>query len=169
MKKLFVAVFILTLTAAVAGAQVAPTPQAATPQPSATAKTLAEYMQPIQYDGIQLNFVVVNATTSEILFQAPLKYAMRARAAQSTILYVQGTPQKDMDFSTNFTIVQNGKTIATTPTNIKNFVNGKVTKGERIDGYLTFAEKVDLTTKFTLKYANGSGVVNAHDFAFPKQ
>ncbi len=138
-----------------AQAPAAQAPGAAAPAPGAN--PLADYTRQIKYDGLTLSVVLINSRTAEVLFQAPMKYSMRARSAQQTVLYVQGTPQKDFDLTTTFSIEQEGQTMQGTSTSIKNFVNGKVPAGQRIDGIVDFAKKVDITKPFTVK--NGKGEV----------
>src|SRR2546423_10396392 len=50
-----------------------------------------------------------------------------------------------------FSIEQDGQTISGTSTSIKNFVNGKVPAGQRIDGIVEFSKKVDISKPFTVK------------------
>jgi hypothetical protein len=71
----------------------------------------------------------------------------------ATMLYVQGTPGRDIDFRPAFTIQQGGDAIEGKAVNIKNFDTGKVAKGARIDGVVEFPTKVDLTKPF--RVANG--------------
>jgi hypothetical protein len=135
----------------------APAAQAPATAPAPGANPLVDYTRQIKYDGLTLSVVLVNSRTAEVLFQAPMKYSMRARSAQQTVLYIQGTPQKDFDLTTGFSIEQEGQTMQGTSTSIKNFVNGKVPAGQRIDGIVDFAKKVDITKPFTVK--NGKGEV----------
>ena len=67
------------------------------------------------------------------------------------MLYVQGTPTKESALSNAFTIEQGGETLNGTSTSIKNFVNGKVPAGQRIDGIVEFPKKVDISKPFTVK------------------
>ena len=128
---------------------------AAAPAPGTN--PLVDYTRPIKYDGLNMSVLLVNNRTVEVLFQAPAKYSMRARANQQTVLYIQGTPQKDFDLSTDFTIEQEGMPPMTgTATSIKNFVKGKVPAGQRIDGIVEFPKKVDISKPFTVKNGTGS-------------
>ncbi len=141
---------ICALFAFVAAAQEQTPPQApeAKPDPS----ILKEFTRSVSVNGIMMNFVLVNDKTVEILFQAPSKYSLRARARMSTLFYVQGTPDKDVDqVNTKFTMEQDGQTVDGTVINIKNFEGGAVTKGNRIDGLLQFEKKLDLTREFKIK------------------
>jgi hypothetical protein len=134
-----------------------PAGQAPAAAPAPGANPLADYTRQIRYDGLTLSVVLINNRTAELLFQPPMRYSMRARSAQQTVLYVQGTPQKDFDLTAAFSIEQEGQTMQGTSTSIKNFVNGKVPAGQRIDGIVDFQKKVDITKPFTVK--NGKGEV----------
>lgn len=139
-------------------APAAQTPAAQAPAaPAPGTNPLADYTRQIKYEGLTMSVVLINSRTAEVLFQPPMKYSMRARSAQQTVLYVQGTPQKDFDLTTGFSIEQEGQTMQGTPTSIKNFVTGKVPAGQRIDGIVDFPKKVDIAKPFTVK--NGKGEV----------
>jgi hypothetical protein len=112
---------------------------------------LKQFTRTIEYDGLALSVVHLNDKTVEILFQAPTKYAMRVRSNQATMFYVQGTPQKDLNFETTFTVEQNGENVAATAHNIKNFETKKALKGERMNGLIEVAKKIDVRKSFKLK------------------
>ncbi len=117
---------------------------------------LKEFTRTGSYDGVTLSFVHLNDRTVDVLFEAPGKYALRARANMGTMLYVQGVPEKDIQVDTAFTLVQNGETVKGTTQNIKNF-QGTAAKGQRIDGIVQFDKKVDLTKEFDIK--NGTATI----------
>src|SRR5262245_24575964 len=152
-----VIVLILPLALISQNPPAAPAAQAPAAAPAPGANPLVDYTRQIKYDGLTLSVVLVNSRTAEVLFQAPMKYSMRARSAQQTVLYIQGTPQKDFDLTTGFSIEHEGQTMQGTSTSIKNFANGKVPAGQRIDGIVDFPKKVDITKPFTVK--NGKGEV----------
>ena len=118
---------------------------------------LKDFSKTLDSNGVTLSVVLMNDKTIDVLFQAPTKFAMRARARMATMVYIQGTPSKDVDFKTDFTIQQGGDPVAGKPVNIKNFDNIKVAKGQRIDGVVEFPTKVDLAKAF--KVANGKDAV----------
>ena len=121
---------------------------------------MKEYSQILSTQSINLTLVHLNDTTVPILFQPPTLFAMRARAKQATMFYVQGTAQKEVEIdTTKFTLSQDGMANGT-PTNIKNFMRGKnkVPQGERVDGVLTFMKQVDLARTFTVNYDQDWGV-----------
>ena len=104
---------------------------------------------------VSLSLVHLNDSTVPIIFQPPTLYSIRARARTNTVFYVQGTPDKDVKIdTTNFIIEQSGETVASLPTNIKHFEKGKasVSKGERIEGLLTFNKLVNVSQPFTVKH-----------------
>jgi hypothetical protein len=104
---------------------------------------------------LPLSLVHLNDRTVGAVFQPPTVYAMRARAKEATLIYVQGTAQRAMEIdTTRFTLDQGGLSTPGTATNIKNFMRGKnkLAVGDRVDGVLTFAKQVDLATQFTVTY-----------------
>jgi len=123
-------------------------------QESNNHSVLKEFTRSGQAEGLAWNFVLLNDRTVDVLFQAPGKYAIRARANQSTTFYVQATPEKDVQVDPKFEVEQDGKTLAGTSHNIKNFAPGSVAKGVRIDGILQLDQKVNLAHPFTIKGAN---------------
>jgi hypothetical protein len=62
--------------------------------------------------------VLLNDRTVDVLFEAPGKYAMRARARMATTFFVQGTPEKDIQLDSRFVVEQDGQTVAGTSHNI---------------------------------------------------
>jgi hypothetical protein len=120
---------------------------------------LKEFTRSSAADGLSLSFVHLNSRTVDVLFEAPGKYALRARANQSTMLYVQGVPEKDVMVDTKFFLEQGGEKADGVVQNIKNFQSTTmVPKGERIDGIIYFQKKVDLTQEFTVGNATTSVV-----------
>ena len=117
---------------------------------------LKEFTRAIKADGYVLSFVLLNDKTVDVLFQAPGKYAMRARANQATTFYVQGMPDKEIAIDTKFVAEQDGQTISGSSFNIKNFDGTKVAKGTRIDGILQLEKKLNLAHPFKIVGTNGS-------------
>lgn len=126
-------------------------------QNSDAQKALGDFSRTFTSNGVNLSVVLMNDKTIEALFQAPTKYAMKARARMTTMVYVQGTPSKEVEFKTEFSIQQDGETLPGKTLNIKNFDNMKVAKGERIDGVVEFPKKMDLFKPF--KVVNGKDSV----------
>ena len=105
----------------------------------------------IDTDGATLKFVLLNNKTVDMLFTGSSKYAIRARANASTVFYVLGKADKNFDFNPEFEVVQNEQSIGATPINIKNFVDGPLAKGTRIEGLLELSQKLNMHWPFRLK------------------
>ena len=58
--------------------------------------------------GFGVRFVIVhlNDLTTDALFEAPLKYSLRAQARSATMFYVEGAANDDIELSTDFRIQQ---------------------------------------------------------------
>jgi hypothetical protein len=129
---------------------------AAVAQESNNQSVLQLFARSAQAEGLTWTFVLLNDRTVDALFQAPGKYAMRARAHQATTFYVQATPEKDIQIDTAFDVEQDGQTFAATSLNIKNFEKGVATKGKRIDGIVQLDKKLDLSHPFKIKGTNSA-------------
>lgn len=123
---------------------------------AASGLSLKDFTSSIREDGITLSLVHLNDGTVDVLFQAPIKFSMKARARQGTLLYVQGVAQKDVALDTVFVAEQNGETVESTLTNIKNFAAGKIPKGQRVDAIIEFKKKLDVTKPFKVKNGKDS-------------
>jgi hypothetical protein len=108
MRNILMIVLVCLLLAPLAGAQ-EPTPNAA---------LFKEFSRSVHIDGLTLSFVLLNDRTVDALFEAPGKYAMRARARMATTFFVQGTPEKDIQLDSRFVVEQDGQTVAGTSHNI---------------------------------------------------
>ncbi len=146
MNKLIAVTIVCTFCINLAVAQETPSPAA----------VLKDFTRSGNMNGVILSFVLLNDKTVDILFAAPGKYAIRARANQATAFYVQGVPDKDIKLDNKFVIEQDGQTFECVPVNIKNFDGGTVAKGQRIDGILQLDKKLNLSHPFTIKSQNSS-------------
>ena len=145
MNKVLMVVLVCLSLAALAGAQ------AQSPAPNPNTDLLKEFTRSVHLDGVTLSFVLLNDRTVDALFEAPGKYAMRARARMATTFFVQGTPEKDIQLDTKLVIEQDGQTVTGTAHNIKNFTDGAITKGTRIDGILEMQKRLNLTRAFKIR------------------
>jgi hypothetical protein len=113
------------------------------------AKMLQIFSAPIKTDGGTFQVVILNDRTVDPLFgTSPAKAAIRTKARMTTIFFVQGTAGKDFDFNSDVTVTQKGETITGKSSNMKNFVTGKVPKGEKVQGMVEMEKKVDLYEPF---------------------
>lgn len=153
MKQTIVGIIVCVLAL---GAIVAQQQEKQPQQEQPSAAMLKHFTRSMNVDGIMMNFVYLNDRTVDVLFQPPGKYAVRAQAKMATLLYVQGTPEKDGKLDTTFYLEQDGQTTEGVARDIKGFKSGAVTKGERINGILQFDRKLDLTRQFTIKNSKSS-------------
>ncbi len=152
MKQTIISIVVCVLAVSVVAAQQEKQPQ----QEQSSAAMLKQFTRSMNVDGIMMSFVYLNDRTVDALFQPPGKYAVRAQAKMATLLYVQGTPDKDGTLDTTFYLEQDGQTTEGAARDIKGFKSGAVTKGERINGILQFERKLDLTHQFTIKSSKNS-------------
>lgn len=152
MKQIIISVIVCALAVSAVAAQQEKQPQ----QEQSSSAMLKQFTRSMNVDGIMMNFVYLNDRTVDALFQAPGKYAVRAQARMATLLYVQGTPDKDGTLDATFYLEQDGQTTDGVARDINHFRSGVVAKGERINGILQFDRKVDLTHQFTIKSSKNS-------------
>lgn len=139
-KKIFIIAAICALTFTLASAQ----------DSTEKMKLVKEFTLTAEMDGLILNFVVLNNKTVDALFSGSGKYSIRARANASTLFFVQGVPDKDIDFNPQFRFEQNDFLIDSKTSNIKNFKAGSVAKGTRIEGLVQLSRKIDLAQPFKI-------------------
>jgi hypothetical protein len=125
-------------------------------QEQGSSSVLKEFTRSGSIQGVTLSFVLLTDKTIDLLFKAPGKYAIRARANQATAFYVQGVPTKDIKLDNKFVVEQDGETFDGSSLNINNFEGGNVAKGKRIDGILQLDKKLNLSRAFKIKNANSS-------------
>jgi hypothetical protein len=121
---------------------------------------LADYMRSlIVAPGLQVSVVHLNEATLPIVFQPPTIYAMRARTYERTLLFVQGTTEREVDFDPGrFELQQDGEPMKGQALNITNFRKAKVPSGQRLDGVVEFLTKLDLSKPFSVLYGNEATV-----------
>lgn len=121
------------------------------------AKLLQMFSTPLRTNGGNLQIILLNDKTVEVLFGAsPAKAAFRTKARMTTVFFVQGTASKDFEFKPEMTVVQKGETLAGKSTSMKNFTGAKVPKGEAIQGLVEMPKKLDLYEPFKVSLAGES-------------
>jgi len=131
------------------------------------AKMVQVFSSPIKTDGGQFQVVILNDRTVDALFgQSPAKAAFRTKARMTAVFLVQGTANKDFEFKPDPTVTQKGETMEGKPTAMsKNFVAGKISKGEKVQGLIEFPKKIDLFEpfKFTMNGQTAEFRLNEDD------
>ena len=114
-------------------------------------KMVQIFSAPIKTEGGEFTVVILNDRTIEALFgTSPAKAALRVRARMATILYIQGVAGKEFEFKPDVTAVQKGETLEGKPSNMTNFVAGKVAKGAKVQGMVEFPKKLNLYDPFKI-------------------
>jgi hypothetical protein len=122
------------------------------------AKMVQVFSNALKLDGATLQIVLLNDRTVEALFpQSQAKAALRTKGRMTTVFFISGTTTKDLTFDPALKVEQKGKTLDGKASSMKNFVAGKVAKGEQIQGMVELPEKLDLYEPFKLTL-NGKSV-----------
>ena len=122
-------------------------------QPIADAQKMVQiFSAATENDTASYLAVVLNDRTIEALFpQSQAKLALRTRARMTTVFFVEGTAKKELDFNPAVSVEQKGQTFNATATPMtKNFVAGKIAKGEKFQGMVELPTKLDLYEPFKL-------------------
>jgi len=154
-KKILVVAMLCVLSLAIAPAQ--DTQQAEAAEDSTDTKDLIKQASfSIETDQAIFNFVLVNNKTADALFSGPSKYRIRAIASTTTVFYVHGIAKKNINFKPIFDVMQNSMQINTKLINIKNFEDGSISEGTKIEGLVQLVRKLNLYQPFTIKDAKNS-------------
>jgi hypothetical protein len=116
--------------------------------------TLKDYSKTMQSEDLPLNIIHLNAKTIPLLFKAPTLYQIRAKAAETTMVYVQTVVEVNGELDTSaFTLEQDGMSYPGTPSSVRNFTKGRLRLklGDQVDGVVTFPKLVDLSKSFVVK------------------
>ena len=157
MKTLGLALFVLVLVA---------TPRAAGQGQEAEVdldQLLEDFGRPVSASGVTFVIVHLNDRTTDALFEAPLKYSLRAQARAATMFYVQGAADDDVELNTDFRIQQGAVHFQARTVDISNFAQGtRLSAGDEIRGIIVVETLFSVQAPIWVYYA-GVRV----DFAFP--
>ncbi len=127
-------------------------------------KMVQMFSQSLRTAGGNLQVVVLNDRTVEALFGAsPAKAAFRTKARMTSVLFVQGTVNKEFEFKPDVTVVQKGETLQGKATSMKNFTAGKIAKGQQIQGLVELPKKLDLYETFKVTIGGESVEFNLNE------
>lgn len=94
--------------------------------------------------GIRFLIIHLNDLTTDALFEAPLKYSLRAQARNATMFYVEGAATDDIELSTDFRIQQGAEELPARTVDIANFAPGAhLTAGDGIRGIIVGETRFD--------------------------
>ena len=118
--------------------------------PTDPGKMLQIFSSPIKTEGGNFQVIILNDRTVEAIFgSSPAKAALRTKARITTVFFVQGTANKEFEFKPDITVVQKGETLEGKVAPLtKNFVAGKLAKGEKVQGMVELPKKLDLFEPF---------------------
>ena len=96
--------------------------------------------------GFGVRFVIVhlNDLTTDALFDAPLKYSLRAQARNATMFYVEGAANDDIELSTDFRVQQGAEELPARTVDIANFAPGAhLSAGDDVRGIIVGETRFD--------------------------
>ena len=97
--------------------------------------------------------VHLNDLTTDALFDAPLKYALRAQARGATMFYVEGAANDDIELSADFRIQQGAEQWQARTVDISNFVHGsRLSAGDEIRGIIVGQARFDVRRPIHVYY-----------------
>ena len=159
MKTLGLALLVLALAAAPAAAGEGQEAAAA----ADIDQLMAEFGRGASGFGATFLLVHLNDLTTDALFDAPLKYSLRAQARTRTMFYVQGAADADTELNLDFRVQQGAENFEAQTTNIINFEHGlSVSAGDEIRGIIS-AEGLFDARSTILVYYGGLRI----EFTFP--
>jgi hypothetical protein len=133
-------------------------------QPADNAKVLQMFSSQARTDWGNLQVIVLNDRTVEALFgTSPAKAAFRTKARITSVFFVQGTVNKEFEFTPEITVEQKGESLPGKVTPMKNFAAGKIPKGETMQGLVELAKKIDLYEPFKVNIAGRTVDFNLND------
>jgi hypothetical protein len=139
MKTLGLALLVVALAAAPAAAG-----EGQEAAPADLDQLLSEFGRGASGFGATFLLVHLNDLTTDALFDAPLKYSMRAQARTRTMFYVQGVADDDVELNLDFRVQQQAEHFEARSTNILNFEPGaQVSAGDEIRGIIAIERLFD--------------------------
>lgn len=114
---------------------------------------IADWGRAVTNAGISFVLVHLNDVTTEAIFDAPLKYQLRAQARASSMFYLQGAADTDVDLNGDFRIIQLGDYSQMRTIDIENFVPGdSLSAGDPIRGIITGDKLFNIREPLHIEY-----------------
>ncbi len=122
---------------------------------AAVEQVLKDFGRPASTSRVSMMLVHLNDRTTDALFEAPLKYSLRAQARAGTMFYVEGTADGAGELNTDFRIQQGQDQYQARLVNISNFAKGtKLSAGDKIRGIIAIDKLLTLRQKIDVYYGN---------------
>lgn len=113
-------------------------------------EVMTAFARRAQDNFLELTVVHLNDLTTDMLFDPPAKYSLRAQARGATMFFVQGAAKRDYTFDLEFQVFTN-RSMTARPINISNFEPGtELSEGDTFAGIVALDELIGLRTPFTL-------------------
>jgi hypothetical protein len=112
---------------------------------------LKEFTRSGYMSGMKLSFVLLTDQTIDIFFPGSGKDTVKAKADMGTTFFILGTTDKNIKLKTKFVVEQDEEKLTGSVTNIKNFVDGDLAKGQTVHALLQLNKKINLAHPFTIK------------------
>ena len=118
------------------------------------AQVLQDFGRRSSGNGLDLLIVHLNDRSTDVLFEAPAKYSLRAQARQRTMFYVLGTAERDVAVSTDYRLRQpeiSVNELRFRPASISGFEDGaRLAAGESFTGLLMLDQILPIRTPFSV-------------------
>ena len=118
-----------------------------------------------QSDALSIQVVHMNDITTDFLFEAPAKYALRAQARGATMFFVQGEINQEGGYAVDMdwrVLLGSTRSIRAQTVSISNFEVEVLQAGEQFSGIIALEELLSLNQPIRVQNANWR-----FEFAFP--
>jgi hypothetical protein len=124
-------------------------------QDAAVEQLLKDFGRPAVTTRVSVMLVHLNDRTTDVLFEAPLKYSLRAQARAATMFYVEGVADAAGELGTDFRIQQGPDQYQARLINISNFAKGtKLSAGDKIRGIIAIDKLLTLRQNIDVYYGS---------------
>ena len=110
-----------------------------------------------QSDALSIQVVHMNDITTDLLFEAPAKYALRAQARGATMFFVQGEINQEGGYAVDMdwrVILGATRSIRAQTVSISNFEGQVLQAGEQFSGIIALEELLSLNQTIRVQNAN---------------
>jgi len=114
---------------------------------------LKDFGRPVSASGVSFLIVHLNDRTTDALFEAPLKFSLRAQARTATMFYVQGAADAAGELNTDFRIQQGAEHYQARTVNISRFTPGtRLSADDEFRGIIVIDKLFDVRMPIDIYY-----------------